>query len=213
MYMCDEVPDGLGTKVVDVTTILTPTVDSVFYTHVGATPHNPYVKGNFLYLAAYQDGLYIYDISTPSIPVLRGFFDTHPQNGTSYPSPAYAGCWAAYTDLPSGTLLASDMQYGLFSLDASLITGLHNTATIGQSMLVYPNPVHDVLKIRMMNGNEERVTIEMTDALGRTVKEMKNIFSTAGEIQLQVDHLSAGLYMVKVRTADRSFVKRVNVVR
>jgi hypothetical protein len=32
----------------------------------------------------------------------------------------YEGAWAAYTDLPSGVLLVSDMQYGLFALDKSI---------------------------------------------------------------------------------------------
>ena len=120
MYMCDETT-GKGIKVVDVTTISCPTVDSVFRSHAGAIAHNPYVKGNFLYIAYYLDGVYVYNISNPVVPVLAGYFDTHPQNATTFPPNTYQGCWAVYTGLPSGTLLASDMQLGLFCLDASAI--------------------------------------------------------------------------------------------
>lgn len=214
LYMCDEVPPGLGVKIVDVTSIASPSADSVFRTHVGDTPHNPYVKGNFLYLAAYQDGIYIYDITNPAVPVMRGFFDTHPQNGTLYPSPYDEGCWAAYPDLPSGTLLVSDMQYGLFCLNASQVTGLQGGATVThESMTIYPNPVNDVLRIRMNNANEGLVSIELADAFGRTIKKMTSVLSITGEIQFPVDHFQSGLYMVRVNTVDKSFVKKVNVVR
>ncbi len=213
LYMCDE-SSGKAVKVVDVTTIHNPTVDTIFRSHVGAIAHNPYVKGNYLYVAYYLDGVYVYNISNPRIPVLAGFFDTYPQNGNSFPPSTYDGCWGVYTGLPSGTLLASDTKKGLFCLDASMITGLHEfSGSSNEAMIVYPNPVNDVIKIRLTNKNGiEQTRIEITDSWGRKVKEMSNINFIDGEVQLRLDKFSPGIYLFKVNTSDRTFVQKVNVV-
>ncbi|MFM2136796.1 MAG: hypothetical protein RL021_2196, partial [Bacteroidota bacterium] len=109
LYMCDEVPEGMAVKVVDITDLSAPTVIDTFATNPLATPHNPYVIGDNLYIAYYQDGVRSFDISNPQAPVSNGYFDTHYQNPAgTYPSPPYQGCWGIYTDLPSGHLLASD---------------------------------------------------------------------------------------------------------
>jgi hypothetical protein len=42
------------------------------------TPHNPIVKGNFLYVAWYHAGLQVFDISNPANPIRVGQYDTNP---------------------------------------------------------------------------------------------------------------------------------------
>jgi hypothetical protein len=213
MYMTDETA-GKAVKVVDVTTTITPTVDTIFRSHVGATAHNPYVKGNYLYMAYYQDGVYIYDITNPHVPVNTGFFDTHPQNGTSYAGNAFKGCWGIDPDLPSGVLLAADMQYGLFCLDASVSTGIHEKIIqLGDGIIVYPVPARDVLKIRADVKPGSHITVEMIDALGKEVKAQDEDMVAGKEMIIPVDDVPAGLYYMKVTIANRTFVKKVNVVR
>ncbi len=213
LYMCDEVPQGLGIKVVDVTSINSPSCDSVFYTHIGDTPHNPYVKGHYLYIAAYNDGVYIYDISTPKVPVLAGFFDTHPQNGTTYTGEPDAGCWAVYTDLPSGTLLAADMQKGLFCLDASLATGISHAAFSNESMLVFPNPAHDLLKIKLSVKNMDHLNIEITDVIGKQIKHIVAANSLHGDFQIPLNDFQTGIYILKATTSTNTFVQKIQVVK
>ena len=77
LYMCDARTTGKAVKVIDVTTINNPSYDTLFRSHVGAIAHNPYVKGNLLYIAYYLDGVYVYDISNLAVaPVLAGYFET-----------------------------------------------------------------------------------------------------------------------------------------
>jgi choice-of-anchor B domain-containing protein len=86
-------------------------------THTNSVPHNPMVAGNLLFVSYYHDGLQIWDISAPTAPVRVGYFDT-------YASADYAGlvgAWGVYPFLPSGNILVSDTQNGLFVLQYNSI--------------------------------------------------------------------------------------------
>ncbi|HUM45354.1 MAG TPA: choice-of-anchor B family protein [Chitinophagales bacterium] len=78
--------------------------------------HNVHVKGNFLVTAYYRDGVILTDASDPSNLVKVGYYDTSPQSGSGY-----TGCWEAYPYLPSGNILAADIEEGLFVLGANYV--------------------------------------------------------------------------------------------
>ncbi len=211
LYMCDEVPSGMPFSVVDVHDISNPTVIGTYNTNIGATPHNPYVKDNLLYVAAYQDGLYVYDISDPVTPLLSGYFDTHPQNPVgTYPSPAYAGCWAAYTDLPSGIILASDMQLGLFILDVSIITSAITTiANNDNKFIIYPNPSNDKFSVRIKNDNENGI-LTLYDLKGRIIIKQK--FCNQAELTVETGMLENGIYILNIQTEKLNLTNRINIL-
>lgn len=78
-------------------------------------PHNPYIIGDKIYTSLYHDGLHVLEIDFAADTLGRvGYYDTYPDN-SDY-SVAYQGNWGAYPYLPSGTILASDMTYGLLTL-------------------------------------------------------------------------------------------------
>lgn len=72
-------------------------------------PHNSHVKGNYLYTSYYTDGIVIHDITYPYNMVEVANHDTNPLD-----SPTTDGCWGAYPFLPSGNILATDREEGLF---------------------------------------------------------------------------------------------------
>ncbi|MGH2569382.1 MAG: choice-of-anchor B family protein, partial [Bacteroidota bacterium] len=74
------------------------------------TIHNVCVKGSYAYIAYYKAGLLIADISDPHNPALAGFYDTYPGSDAS----VFNGAWGVYPYLPSGRILVSDMQTGLY---------------------------------------------------------------------------------------------------
>lgn len=80
----------------------------------GVVPHNVHVYGDFLVTSYYADGVVIHDISDPENMVEIASYDTYPGTSTST-----IGCWGAYPYLPSGTLLATDIDNGLFILNAN----------------------------------------------------------------------------------------------
>ena len=77
-------------------------------------PHNSHVLGNYLYTSYYTDGVVIHDITYPYNMIEVANYDSSPLT-----SPTTDGCWGMYPFLPSGNLLASDTEEGLFIYSAA----------------------------------------------------------------------------------------------
>jgi choice-of-anchor B domain-containing protein len=78
----------------------------------GSIGHNTHVINDYAVTSWYKDGVSITDVSRPDNIVSVGFYDTYPQ-GTGG---GFSGCWGVYPFLPSGTIVASDINNGLFVL-------------------------------------------------------------------------------------------------
>ena len=100
-------------------------------------PHNTHVKGDFLFTSYYADGIVVHDIADPSNMIEVGRYDTYP--GTAKYT---IGNWDAFPFFASGTILATDIENGLFILGsdfgyASRIEGTITNANSG-------NPIQGV---------------------------------------------------------------------
>lgn len=80
--------------------------------NTGVIPHNVHVKQNFLVNACYKDGVTIVDATKPDNLVEVGRFDTSPFISED----GFSGCWAVYPYFPSQTIIATDIEEGLFVL-------------------------------------------------------------------------------------------------
>ena len=144
LYSARETNDGLGdVRVYDITNPATPLlVNSLTMQGLklnAVTPHNPVVMGNYLYVAWYQAGIQVFDISAPSKPVKVGEYDTYPQVFAPTQEEkelmdesfdlicgsealqnllptSYDGNWAVYPFLGQDKVLAGDLSNGLFVL-------------------------------------------------------------------------------------------------
>ena len=74
-------------------------------------PHNVHVFNDFLVISYYNDGIVIVDANEPDALVETEYYDTSTFSGSGS-----QGCWGAYPFLPSGNILASDREQGLFVL-------------------------------------------------------------------------------------------------
>ncbi|TAE57833.1 MAG: choice-of-anchor B family protein [Bacteroidetes bacterium] len=83
-------------------------------------PHNVYVKNDFLIMAYYRDGVVIFDASHPNTLVETGYYDTNPLSGDGF-----NGVWATYPYLPSGLILAADIEEGLVVLQPQYVRGCY----------------------------------------------------------------------------------------
>ena len=77
-------------------------------------PHNVFVHNtNFLVTSYYRDGVTIHDCTNPNNLVEVGFYDTSP----AFTGDGFNGCWGVYPYLPSGLIIASDIENGCFVLN------------------------------------------------------------------------------------------------
>ncbi len=108
----DESSLNLNTAVhvFDMSNLASPTLVATWEGDSQATDHNGFAKGNRYYMSNYERGLTVLDISDPSAPAQTGFFDTFPASDNA----SFNGAWGVYPFLPSGIILVSDIQGGLF---------------------------------------------------------------------------------------------------
>ncbi len=124
LIMTDEVPASLAFKVLDVQNISNIQVLASTKQYNNTTPHNPFVVSNNLcFMSSYQDGLQLYNISSPATPSLVGFFDTYYQGGgnnNNWSGDDYDGQWGCYPYFPSKNIFACDQKNGIFMLRTNL---------------------------------------------------------------------------------------------
>lgn len=165
--------------------------------------HNQVVAGDYLYISYYYDGLQVYDISDPLSPERVMNYPTsqipHREN--------YEGSWGVYPLFPSGIVLVSDMQEGLFILKGPdyLETSVDE---IGATLQVqtYPNPCGDVLHLDLPE-DISAATIRVLDSRGVEFKSQK--VSSQNSITLDVSRLETNsIYFVEIETANHKIISR-----
>ncbi|MDW3193246.1 MAG: BspA family leucine-rich repeat surface protein [Cytophagales bacterium] len=78
------------------------------------------------------------------------------------------------------------------------------------NMEIYPNPVENVLKVRMTAASEEQVELELTDLTGRTLLKQKvNLSRGINLIELDVSTLARGQLLLITRTTAGEQVMKV----
>lgn len=118
LYVNDELDEIVGT--VDRTRTLIYDVSELddpilVAEHLGpdqATDHNLYISGTRAYLANYQAGFRVLDVSDPESPVEIGWFDTTPYGEN--PPGFGGGAWTAWPFFESGMVVVSSINEGLF---------------------------------------------------------------------------------------------------
>ena len=214
LMFCDEVPSSLPIHMVDIQNMqnIQPVLN--FQPAPFTTPHNPYIKGNqFAIVSCYQDGLFIYDISQPNKINTVGYFDTYPQGGqnvNNYGQGAYAGNWGAYPYLPSGIIVANDMQNGLFVLNASAaftttVKNPVNAVSVNEKSInenkirVYPNPAQNHLAFNLPSKLQfKTVKVECYDMTEKLVLETE--LNEAQDLvqNINISALNNGIYFLKL---------------
>lgn len=115
VFLNDELAErdlGLPTStlVFDVSDLSDPTLVATLTNGRQAITHNNYVRDGYLYCANYTDGLRIFDVSDPLLGAEVGYFDTRPESSAT----TFNGLWSVYPFFPSGTVIGSDIERGLF---------------------------------------------------------------------------------------------------
>ena len=86
----------------------------------GVIPHNVHVWNNYVIVSYYSDGCIILDATHPDNLIEVGNFDTFIPTSTGF-----SGAWGAYPYLPSGLILVSDIESGLYVLQPNYVQGCY----------------------------------------------------------------------------------------
>lgn len=121
VFTTDEVKNG-SIGAFDVSDIYNPTRLDVWHPNDTAIiPHNTHYFNGFLINAHYTIGVNVIDVSRPGNMIEVGRYDTSPD----YTYEGFHGCWGAYPFLPSGNILAADIEEGLHVFAPNYVRGCY----------------------------------------------------------------------------------------
>ncbi len=121
LYVNDELDEGdpgvptTRTMIFNIEDLSNPQFQGTFTTGLQSRDHNLYIDECVMFQANYSSGLRVINIANPTAPVEVGFYDTHPENDFVN----FDGAWSNYPYFPSGSVIVSDIDRGLFVLDVS----------------------------------------------------------------------------------------------
>jgi choice-of-anchor B domain-containing protein len=127
----EEVQLGVPTQIytLSLADLRAPTVQ---ISHVGSTTttdHNGYMRGGYYYVSHYRRGVVVFDASNPNQLVEVASFDNYVTPSSNIAGTD--GTWGVYPFLPSGNLLVSDIENGLFVLRDNARTLNQNVGKLG----------------------------------------------------------------------------------
>ena len=213
-YMADE-NHGYNMKVIDVSNPCEAEVVASFdagVTSPSSIPHNQIVACGYLYVSYYYDGLRIYDLSDPEHPELVSYYDTYPlADGVSY-----KGAWGIYPFLPSGNILVSDMQSGLFVFEGmgdncygnQVISDCNISCMITAAdeenhfpdINIFPQPAKDHLNVNInLTEAQKSVKFHIYDITGRLVMRFpeRDLLEGENQMELNLDRkIAPGFYLL-----------------
>ena len=112
VYTTDEVANAY-IDVYDITDLSSPKLTDKFRTldneGQGVIPHNTYTLGKYAVTSYYTDGFIVTDMSRPDNIIMTAQYDTY--DGTHG---GFRGCWGVFPYFPSGIIIASDINTGLW---------------------------------------------------------------------------------------------------
>lgn len=137
LFVASEVAGG-HLHIYDITNRTAPVEIATWTSSPSQSIHNVFVKGDFLYIAYYDDGFRVLDISNPHNPIEVAFYDTYP--GPLHPEhhPIFHGAWGVYPYFPSGKIAVSDMNTGLYVFTVNLTYGGNITGVVRDALTNQP---------------------------------------------------------------------------
>ncbi len=158
--------------------------------------HNVEIYGNYALIAHYTAGVRLVNISVPASPTEVAWYDTYPSANNN----TYNGVWGVFM-LPSGKIIASDRQTGLYVLRTSVqVVGItdpvNNAPSSFELKQNYPNPFNPSTTIEYSIPKGSNVSIRIFDVLGKQVGLVADEYKAAGSYSVSYDagRLASGIY-------------------
>ncbi|MEM1121665.1 MAG: choice-of-anchor B family protein, partial [Bacteroidota bacterium] len=228
-YFADE-NHGSPLKAMDVNNFCDLEVGLTFdggSTELSSIAHNLIVACDYLYVSYYYDGLRVYDISDQANPKLVSYYDTFAAPNDR----RYKGAWGVYPFLPSGNILLSDMQTGLYVFEGmgdncqtqnresinlqNQNCNLTSTADIPiwSDLKMSPNPATEKTSL-IVNFPQalDHLTISLIDVNGQIIQRQDYRQVLAGKNDFTIllpNSLAKGLYFLSLRSDSFHLTKKL----
>lgn len=94
------------------------------------------------------------------------------------------------------------------TFNTEFVNTLNTTSFTKDNVMIYPNPANEFVKVSLNNSNETINSIILTDILGKTISEQRNINSNQTIINLS--SLAKGMYLLKITSGTNiSLMKKI----
>ncbi len=201
LYVMADETHGMDLKLFDVSD---PT-DIQFVDTIGvevdvySIPHNPCFNGDLLHVSYYYDGYWQWNCADPYNSQLLGFYDTSLEPHAT----SYKGAWGVYPFLPSGLVLVSDMQRGLFVIDISQALKVEGPRAQG-STKVWPTVTDDQVNVAALASGP--VLIDVLNASGAVLQCST---SSLQHSIVSLGSLPDAMYLLRITSNGATFTQRV----
>lgn len=93
--------------------------------------HNTHVRSdNFAVTSWYKDGFNIVDVSRPNNMIVTGYYDTYSAGSGN----GFSGAWGVYPYLPSGTIVVSNIDEGLYVFTPNYVRACYVEGNVKDSV-------------------------------------------------------------------------------
>jgi choice-of-anchor B domain-containing protein len=119
-------------------------------------PHNTHYINDYIVTSYYRSGVMVHDVSHPDNIIEVGQYDTSP----SLSDNGFNGCWGVYPWLPSGNIIATDIELGLYVIAPTYIRGCYLEGKVTDINTTLPINGVDVQIVNQIDG------VDATDLSG-----------------------------------------------
>lgn len=195
------------TYIWDVRNLDAPVLMGHFQAANAAIDHNQFFLGDYAFQANYRAGLRILDGSNIAAAQLSevAYFDIYPTNNNA----SFNGAWHVYPYFPSGSVIVSGIEQGLFVLRPVALRAANESLNVCQT-----GSVNTQITVTSLFGNSASVTLTTQGApTGATANLAPNPVTAPGTSQLTINtsNTPVGNYMVTVTGNAGSYTHTLDV--
>lgn len=145
-------------------------------------------------------------VNIPSVPFILNELDSYTSSNDNY--------WEKnIANINAGNTVVNVPAYGIVTLYGKdkTITGFESKGTeLSEDVFLYPNPVNNLVNIKLGASMGENVEIVISDLLSNELSRT-SFSNSENAIQLDVSSLSAGVYYFNIKSGNNEVVKKVFV--
>jgi Zn-dependent metalloprotease len=142
---------------------------------------------------------WLWDFGDGNTSTLQNPVHTYAANGT----------YIVTLTINGGICTAPDIQ-------TIVITGVGIEQHSNQiNLSVYPNPVKDLINIEWYQSEQENVSMQVTDNLGRSVYDVPSQLMNSGihKMNIHTNEFSNGIYFLKIQGQNSAIVRKITVMK